>query len=309
MSARLLDSIFQPTEISAGISPALNLNYGGMTGASPRYGHLQDGKHYAEWISGTPYMQENVIPVLLSYPKFMDWLPNKDLWIGQLKAAIEVEALSIDGLRSTRTVNTEGTPNGGAGEEFEVANNVTIERSVPSFTWKERMGRPFTKLFKFWIEYGLMDPHTKRAKVLKFLKNPTSNEEFIMYTPDFYTMTVLFIEPGNQFTTVEKAWLCFNMFPKSSGPIEGKRDITAPKSLLDVNIEFTAMTLDTDAVVVLAKNIMPRLKSLYEIPDIDMTLPIADMDPSVKDNKTAHSFEGEQGNGEFSWDTYPAAQR
>ena len=38
MSARLVDAIYDSTEVNAGVSPALDLNYGGMMGVTPRYG-------------------------------------------------------------------------------------------------------------------------------------------------------------------------------------------------------------------------------------------------------------------------------
>lgn len=309
MSARLVDAIYDSTEVNAGVSPALDLNYGGMMGVTPRYGFFDpnSGKYYGEWISATPYVRENVLPVLLTHPKFMDWLPNRERWLGMCKAIFETEAQSITGLKGALNVDTDNTPVGGAGAGFEVPTNVTLEQTSLSYTFKERMGRPFNKFFSFWIEYGIMDPHTKVAKSMKFLKDPTSNEEFTMYTPDFYTATVLFIEPSNNNTTVEKAWLVFNIFPKSAGAYEGSRDITTAKATEEITIDFAGIGIHTDAVHNLAKAIMPKLVSLYEQPDMHMTLPVAGFDPSIKDNDTAHSTDRTQGNGELEWDTHPSA--
>ena len=304
MSARLVDAIYDSTEVNAGVSPALDLNYGGMMGVTPRYGFFDpnSGKYYGEWISATPYVRENVLPVLLTHPKFMDWLPNRERWLGMCKAIFETEAQSITGLKGALSVDTDQTNVGGAGAQFEVPTNVTLEQTSLSYTFKERMGRPFNKFFSFWIEYGIMDPHTKVAKSMKFLKDPTSNEEFTMYTPDFYTATVLFIEPSNNNTTVEKAWLVFNIFPKSAGAYEGSRDITTAKATEEITIDFAGIGIHN-----LAKAIMPKLVSLYEQPDMHMTLPVAGFDPSIKDNDTAHSTDRKQGNGELEWDTHLSA--
>ena len=316
MSARITEAVYDSTEVNAGVSPALDLNYGGMMGVTPRYGFYDEkaNKYYGEWISATPYVRENVLPVLLTHPKFMDWLPNRERWLGMCKAVFETVAQSITGLKGAINVDTDSTSVGGAGAQFEVPTNVTLEQTSLSYTFKERMGRPFNKFFSFWIEYGIMDPHTKVAKAVKFLEDPTqlvdprTGEEIKMYTPDFYTATVLFIEPSNNNTTVEKAWLVFNIFPKSAGAFEGSRDITTAKSTEEITIDFAGIGIHTDAVHALARAIMPKLVSLYEQPDMHMTLPVAGFDPSIKDNDTAHSTDRNQGNGsDLEWDTHPSA--
>lgn len=306
MSERIVDAILNATEVNAGASPALDINYGGMMGATPRYGFLDpnSNKYYGEWISATPYVRENVIPVLITYPKFMDWLTNKEKWIGMTKAALEVLPQSIDGLKSTLVLDVDATPTGGAGDQFEVPVNMTKEVSSVNYNYKERAGRPISKFFNFWGEYGIMDAYTKRAKVLKYLDDPKSNKDFTMYTPDFYTATVLYIEPGNQFTTVEKAWLVFNMFPKTYPPVEGSRDITTSKQTLDISIEFAGIAIATDSVIKLAESILPRMVSLFEISDYDLTLPVGGFNPTVKDNKESHGFIDPQGNGDLAYDTH-----
>lgn len=308
MSARLVDAIYDATRVNAGASPTLDLNYGGMMGVMPRYGFYDKNskKYYGEWISATPYVRENILPVLLSYPKFLDWVPDRERWIGMMKATFETHAQSIDGLKATLTLETDTSTNvGGAGAVFEVPTNATYEQTSLSYTFKERMGRPFNKFFTFWIEYGIMDPYLKVPKSLRYLKDPTTNEEFNMYTPDFYSATVLFIEPSNGNTTVEKAWLGFNIFPKSAGTVEGKRDLTTAKSTEDVSIDFAGIFIHTDSVIKLAKSILPKLISMYETPDYQLTVPIAGFDPAVKDNQTAHSTDREQGNGDLEYVTHP----
>ena len=307
MSARITEAVYDSTEVNAGVSPALDLNYGGMMGVTPRYGFYDEkaNKYYGEWISATPYVRENVLPVLLTHPKFMDWLPNRERWLGMCKAVFETEAQSITGLKGAINVDTDSTSVGGAGAQFEVPTNVTLEQTSLSYTFKERMGRPFNKFFTFWIEYGIMDPYLKVPKSLRYLKDPTTNEEFNMYTPDFYSATVLFIEPSNGNTTVEKAWLGFTIFPKSAGTVEGKRDLTTAKSTEDVSIDFAGIFIHTDSVIKLAKSILPKLISMYETPDYQLTVPIAGFDPAVKDNQTAHSTDREQGNGDLAYVTHP----
>ena len=302
--------ILDDTELNASGSPTLNLNYGGLAGAMPRYGYVDSkGTYYAEWINATPYVRQNLIPVMLTYPKALDLIPDRDRWIGIFKAAMEVEAQSISGLNTTRTLEVDDSTKITGGQVFAAPTGVTIASTSISYTWKERMGRPFGKWLDFWLEYLISDPYTKRALVTRYLEQKDSNKEFTLYTPDLYTVTMLFIEPSNQMTTVEQAWLAFNMMPKSGGNREGKREVDALGETIDLSVDFTSIVMDTDAVKKLAKSILPRLVSLYEVPDLDLTLPVAGFDASVKDNKTAHSSDTPQGNvGDLRWDTHPTGR-
>lgn len=306
---RLQKAIYNPTEVNAGASPTLNGNYGAMMGAMPRYGYLnKNGRYEGEWLNATPYVKENIIAVMLGYPKFIDWLPNPNEWKGLLKTMMETAPQSIDGLDSSLVLDTDQTPIGGAGDNFEMPTNVTKNQSSITYNWKERQGEPFGKALDFWISYGIMDPYTKRAKVFQYLDDPTSNALFQMYTPDFYSATMLYFEPGNHFTTVEKAWLGFNMYPKAGRQYTGKRDITSPKETVDLSIQFSGIFMNNDAVIRLAQGILPRLTSLYEISDVDHTLPTGGYDPNIEDNKESRSWETNQGNGELGVPTFPTGK-
>jgi len=308
MSARLVDAIYNPQEVNAGASPVLNLNYGGQFGVMPRFGHLdsKNGKFYGEWINSAPYIRENMIPILMAYPKFIDLLPNSERWIGIFKNLMENIPQSIDGIRMTLSVEYDSTPTG-AQEQFEAPTRVVRERSEPNYTYKERKAMPITKTIDFWIKVGIMDPDTQQPGIIKFLKDNTSNEEFGMYTPEFYTATVLYVEPDNLNTTILKAALVVNMFPKASGPMEMVRNLANAKEGSEFSVGYTGMTISTPAVQKLAKSLLGRMTSLYETPDIAETIPVGDIHPNVRDNQVANSFDKPQGNGDMAYDPYPNA--
>ena len=213
---------------------------------------------------------------------------------------------SIDGIRMTLSVDFDSTPTG-AQEQFEAPVRVTRERSEPNYTYKERKGMPITKTIDFWIKVGIMDPDTQQPGIIKFLKNNTSNEEFGMYTPEFYTATMLYVEPDNLNTTVLKAALVVNMFPKASGPMEMVRNLANAKAGSEFSVGYTGMTISTPAVQKLAKSLLGRMTSLYETPDIAETIPVGDIHPNVRDNQVANSFDKPQGNGDMAYDPYPNA--
>lgn len=311
MSARIVTAIYNAQEVNAGASAALNLNHGGQFGVMPRYGHLQDGKFYGEWISAAPYIRENMIPILISYPRFIELLPDKEKWIGIFKNLMENIPQSIDGIKMTLSVDYDQTPTG-AQEQFEAPVRVSRERSEPNYTYKERKGMPITKTFNFWITVGIMDPDTQQAGIIKYIdkkKDSTDLDPALkagVYTPEFYTATVLYVEPDNLNISPIKAALVFNMAPKGSGPMEMARNLANAKEGLVFSVGFTGMTISTPPVLKFAKSLMNRMTSLYETPDVAETIPVGNIHPNVADNEHAHSFDKPQGNGDMAYDPYPA---
>ena len=170
-------------------------------------------------------------------PRFFQYLSNPDKWRDALRAMVELHPRTIEGLNSTLTVDVDSTPVGGAGEIQQEFTNVTRARSEPSFTWDEKYGRPFGTMLENWITQGMMDPATKVANI-GTLAGQRPNDML----PDQYAMTMLFIEPDPMHRHVLKAWLITNMFPQGTGDITGRRDITSPLPLQQINVTFSALT-------------------------------------------------------------------
>lgn len=209
-------------------SPVLNPVYGGQMGFGP---------DLREWVNNAAYVQRNLIPILVEAPRFFQFFDDPQLWVNVLRSMVELHPRSIEGLQDSLTVDTDSTPVGGAGEIQQEFTNVTRPRSEPVFVWDERYGRPYFNMFQYWITYGLMDPATKIANIGTLAgARPTD------MLPDQYAMTMMFIEPDPLHRYVNKAWLCTNMFPTSTGDSTGKRDLTTALTLQSMNITFTALT-------------------------------------------------------------------
>lgn len=208
-------------------APVVDLRNGAQMGPST---------DFTSYLSNTPYVRRNLIAILVEAPRGFKHLDNPDIYVGTLKTLVELHAQSITGLNSQLDVQHEEVAAGGAGEMQETVSNVTRARSQPSFTWVEKYGKPISKFLRMWITQLIMDPQTKYAGVVAGANRPTD------MLPDYNSMTVLFIEPDPTGTKVLEAWLCTNMQPKSSGPIEGSRDITQPGDKKEMSIEFTALT-------------------------------------------------------------------
>lgn len=103
-----------------------------------------------------------------------------------------------------------------------------------------------------------------------------------IYTPEMYSFTVLFIEPDMTHRDVVDAWLCTNMFFKSTGERTGKRDVFSAGEMLEHSIECASITLNNESVLVMAKNILDGLTILDKIPDTDLVLPENTIDETTK---------------------------
>ena len=283
--SRITDAILGKSSAYAGHSPAANLAYGGQNGPMARIGVVgADGTNYGEWISNSAYIRRNVIPIVLSYPKFFDLMPDKDKWIEGYKAMIELLPMSIDGLSSGLTVETDEHAVGGAGEMQEEITNVTRARSTLSFTYKDKQGKAIQKFLDLIIRYGYMDPDVKRPLVSQYITDISKVGG--MYSADYYTGTVIFIEPDITQKVVVDAWLSTNMFFKSNGDRTGKRDIHSANEVPEYSIESACITMNNEAVFVLADKILLSLTTVNKLPDTGIVVPTGDVDASLTAAKT-----------------------
>jgi hypothetical protein len=283
--SRITDAILGKGSAYAGHSPAINLAHGGQNGPMARIGVVgTDGKNYAEWISNGAYIRRNVIPIVLSYPKFFDLMPDKDKLIEGYKAMIELLPLSFDGLSSGLTVETDEHPVGGAGEMQEEITNVTRARSTLSFTYKDKQGKAIQKFLDLIIRYGYMDPDVKKPLVTQFITDISKVGG--MYSADYYTGTVIFIEPDITQKVVVDAWLCTNMFFKSNGDRTGKRDIHSANEVPEYSIESACITMNNEAVFTLADKILTSLTVLNKLPDTGIAVPSNEVDATIAASKT-----------------------
>ena len=248
-------------------SPMLDLSYGGQLGWSP---------NQAEWVSNQAYVRRQLVCILLEAPRFFQVMPQPKLWVQSLKSLVELHARSIEGLKADLTVDTDEHPAGGAGEMMQEFTDVKRARSEPAFTFIEKYGMPISTFLQAWITYGMMDPDTKFAMVGTLAGNPAGD-----LLADWYTMTCLFFEPDPTFQMVTKAWVCTNMFPKGTGAIEGKRDLTTAGELNTLNIEFTAISQYNFGTKIFAQTILNQINATNANPNLKSTTFTTGVDANV----------------------------
>jgi hypothetical protein len=234
--------------------PMLDLSYGGQFGWSP---------NLTEWVSNQAYVRRNLICILLEAPRFFKLMPEPSKWVESLKSLVELHCRTIDGFNAQLTVDTDTHPVGGAGEMQDEVTDVKRNRSEPSFTFIEKYGLPITTFLYNWITYGLMDPDTKYAMVGTL--SGTRPEDMLA---DWYSMTCLFMEPDPTHTKVIKAWVTTNMYPKSTGVIEGKRDLTVAGEVSTLQVDFTGISQYNIGTKVFAQKILDNINIVNANPNL-----------------------------------------
>lgn len=226
--ARISDAILDQKAFGRGsTNPMLDVTYGGQQGYAP---------NLSEVISNQAYVRRPVVAILLEAPRFFSVMPEPEKWVSSLRSLVEVHARTIDGLNAELTVETDSHPIGGGGEIQEEITDVKRAASTPNFGFVEKYGRPIQTFISNWIRYGMMDPDTKYALAGTLDKKP---EDMLL---DWYSMSCLFFEPDPTHTKVVQSWVCTNMFPKGTGEIIGKRDLTAASEILNLTIPFSAVS-------------------------------------------------------------------
>jgi len=237
---RVADAILTGQAQSFGRGSAMSdPQYGGSYGVAP---------DLSQWASMTHYTRPNLIVMLFDVPRGLQYLPDSDYYVSGLRAMVETHARNWDGFKSDLKVEFTETPVGRAGEQFQDVVNVTRERTTPTLTLVDLAGRPFQNLLQDYITYLIGDPDTGYPMI-----NAIDGVSLGDYLNDMASMVILAFEPDPTFKRVAKAWLCANVMPDTTGPIEGRKDPTASRDTLEISLNFSAVTQSGYGVLLLAQ--------------------------------------------------------
>lgn len=258
----------------------LDLTQGGVNGNIPVIGKIgKDGKNYEAWVSNHAYISQDIIAVVMKTPLFFDFLPNPEKWKKTWKALFEVHPISITGLNSGLTVETEEEEIGGTGEFQEAVRDVKKARTNITIEVKEKMHKAIQKYLDYIIRYGIKDYITKKPLVSDFITD--INKIAGGYTPDYYTGTVLFIEPDITRKAVVDAWFSTQIFFKANGDRTGKRQLASGGEGLTLSLSVASITLSTDKVFDLAEKMLPTLTTIKTIGS-NMELSESEISPDLQ---------------------------
>lgn len=212
-------------------------------------------------VNATPYVSNNLICKVLSSPRGFNDLPeHSEIWHGSFKALFELHPLTIDGLNSTISVNWAEAAFGGTGEMIEAPSGATRERSTVSMTFNEKYGLPITHMLEQYQRLFIMDEETKHPGISLLVDNVGDG------LLDYYTWTMIFIEPDRYMERAIRTWLVANMAPKTMPEKTGKRDKNSDQDLLEISVDFTGVTQIGYAVDKLGDNIIKSMRQTHADP-------------------------------------------
>lgn len=240
------------------------------------------------FVSNASYVRKNIIAILVEAPRGFRDLGDEDVWVGTLKSLIELHPRTIEGLNMTQSWDYVDTPVGGAGEIQADPSDAKRSPSTPTFGWTEKYGLVIQQFLNGWGNGLIMDPITKYPTVIA--GNDTSKPTDLL--PDYNSMTVCFIEPDPTHTRVQRAWLCCNMKPRTSGDALGSRDLTQGGQLAEYNVEFTAMTQVGAGVNEFARKLLGMLDLHGLNPNLHQAF-IQDISADVSKQNTGYQFQTE----------------
>lgn len=226
---------------------SLDLTHGGQFGWMPNLAELHNNQGY---------IQRNLVVLAVEPPKFFKYLPNPEFWFQSFKALVEKHPIKVDGFKQGLTVSTSEHDVGGAGEKMQEYNNVMRARTQPRFTYIEKETRPIQRFLDFWIRFGMMDPDAKFALIGTLTDQPLPNDWLF----DNYAGTILAYETDITHRFVDKAWLTTNFYPLGTGDIDGSRELTAPREVLTLDIEFAGTSASGHSIVQMAQAVHDNIR-------------------------------------------------
>lgn len=263
---RLADAILSGGYAS-GATPMLDLQYGGQNGYAP---------NLVEWVSNQSYVRRNLVCLLIEAPRGFQYMPDPDFWVRALKAMVERHARTIDGFSSGLEVAVAETAVSGGGEMQQDPTNVTRARSNPSFSFVDKYGRPIQNFVHEWITNLIGDPDSKVPNIATIETVRPSD-----LLADMYAATMLFFEPDPTHSTVVKAWLTTNMYPRMTGDITGKRDLTSDGETSEFTVDFTGVSQSTLGVRAFAQALLNNINLTNANPYLQPAF-MQNLDPNVE---------------------------
>lgn len=197
-------------------------------------GYAPDFRYYH---AATDYTRRPCIAFLMELPNAFKDTDDPAKWGGSLKALIEMHARTIDGIDFTLEVEHVETPFGGGGEQMQTLSKVRRARSVPVFTWVEKVGMPVARFWNNYIIYFMGEPNSNVAGIIgKGGITPAATY------PDYNTFSVLFVEPDPTERFALNSVLMTNCQPTGQGPeMRMSRDITATPENVTHSITLTGI--------------------------------------------------------------------
>ncbi|UZV40132.1 hypothetical protein [Pseudomonas phage IR-QUMS-PaBa1-GHS-2021] len=225
--------------------PVINAQFGGMYGWAG---------NVFEYVSAQPHVSQLGWCIVLSTPAAFSRLPGGTALHSLCKAWFENRSQSFEGLRDMTEVQfaqMEWT-----GHVLSIPSGATRSMGQVTHTGYDCIGEVFTKMFKVWQQWLVMDSEVLNAKIV-ILDNP--GDMLI----DEVSVSCIYFEPTHTMKDIAHAALVVGMMPRTSVPIEIKRNKSEEGAIRQITMEFTGLVeFDTLAVKQIARQML-KLLPLY----------------------------------------------
>lgn len=246
--AELRDELLQNLGYTAdGKAPGIDLSKGGQFGYQAEQG---------AYVNNTGYVPRNIIPILIKAPRGFDLFPEKEkaVWIGALRSLIENQSKTITGLRTGLTLEWSERQFSKAGHMQQDPLDVKEVMSAPVHAWDERYGKVISRFWNSLVRLLIQDPQTNQPGIMNIVEQAPTD-----HLADFYTFTVLYIEPDPLRNKVLDAWLVTNMAPSTITELESTMDVAGGKEVPEISVEFTGIPYMNDGVTAVAQEILDQI--------------------------------------------------
>lgn len=225
--------------------PVINAQEGGMYGWAG---------NVFEYLSAQPHVSQLGWCIMLSSPAAFSRLPGGARLHSLCKAWFENRSQSFEGLRDSTEISfatMEWT-----GHVLSIPNGATRSQGQVSHTGYDVEGEVFTKMFKIWQQWLVMDAEILNAKMV-ILDDPG---DMLL---DETSAACIYFEPTRNMRDIAHAAIVVGIMPRTNVPIEIKRNKSEENTIRQITMEFTGVVeFDTLAVKDIARQML-RLLPLY----------------------------------------------
>lgn len=275
-----------------------NLAVGGQ------FGWMPDLREIHGW---QQYVPRNAIFLVLETPRFLNYLPNPEIFRESYRCLVEKHAKKISGWKQGLKATVTEQAIGGAGEMLQIAGDMKRDRTEPVLDFDEKEGRPIQRLLEILMRYGIMDPDTKTALISTLIASAQANggsmndlgpdvgddglpKDWLL---DWFGGTILAYETDITDRFVDKATITTNFWPHETGAIDMTRDLNAGKEMLELSIPFSGASVSGYAVVQVAQRIHDSIKKAHTAPANNPAF-IQDIEPLLRSNKSGYIAQKDQ---------------
>lgn len=237
------------------ISPNQGIHMGGTQNIVNPFTSGQQGPvgQVGKYVTNASRLRRGVIPRVMEFPHWVEYMPNPQIWRMAIKSFIEVHT-TMSGLDKGLTAEYVETQQGRNNRIQYEAGNVVEAQSSINHTTVDKHGKVYQNMLTAWLRYGVCDTETGHPGIAAI--NPNVPD----HLPDMYSMTTLYLEPDAFLRKVVNAFWETNMAPRTNGPDIGDRDPNQGPQTNELSIDFTSQQDTTWGVMQLAQRELERMK-------------------------------------------------